>query len=187
MNKDEYFSLHKWMARERNEGRRGSERECYKRLSLSKHGVSLSSHMWNCLSGQSDALMEINQSDTTATFVIAQHSALFSFFPSFFCLSLPSLSPSSQGHHATVNRDIAIVLPHSCLPLSLSHPIYCCVFTDYQCNTSNKIHQPTAFPPSYTHFIYTGSENQRRRVIWDKKKMDVPLCEQHAQEPRCRQ
>lgn len=91
---------------------RGRERECCKRLSLRKHGVSLSSHMWNCLSGQSDALMEINQSDITATSVTAQHSP-----PSLFSSSLRlSLPPSSQGHLATVNRDIAIVLP---LPASL--------------------------------------------------------------------
>ena len=58
-------------ARERERERekeRDRERECYKRLSPRKHGVSLSSHMWNRHSGQSDALMEINQSDTTSTF-----------------------------------------------------------------------------------------------------------------------
>lgn len=60
------------MAREGNESRR--EGECCKRLSLHKHRVSLSSHMWNCFSGQCDALMEINHCDITLTFVAAQHS-----------------------------------------------------------------------------------------------------------------
>lgn len=148
--------------------------------------------MWNCLPGQSDALMEINQSDITATSVTAQQSPP-SLFPCSLCLSLAFLSPSSQGHVATVNRDISFVIsppppPNPFLAslfLLLAQPISCCLSTDYQCNTFNKIHQPTTFPPSHTHFIYTGSENQRRQVIWDKKKMDVPVCEQHAQEPHC--
>lgn len=93
------------------------EKECYKHLSLRKHGVSLSSHMWNCLSGHSDALTEINQSDITPAFVTAQH-----YPPSLFSssLSLSFLSPSSQGHLATANIDISIVLP---IPASLSLPL----------------------------------------------------------------
>lgn len=98
---------------------RERERKCYKRLSLRKHRVSLSSHMWHCLSGQSDALMEINQSDTTSTFVTSQHSPPSPFSrppPVFLCLSCPS----SQGQLATVNRDIAVVLP---IPASLFLPL----------------------------------------------------------------
>ena len=77
-------------ARERNGGRK-REGEGYKRLSTRKHGVSLSSHMWNSLSGQSEALMEINRRDITATFETDQHSP--SLFLSF-SLSLCAFSVS---------------------------------------------------------------------------------------------
>lgn len=179
------FSLPKWRTARKSHEARERKSEGYKRLSRRKHGVSLSSHMWNCLSGQSDALTEINQSDIAPTFVTAQQ-CLFSHplsFSVFFFVSVLLRAPCHcEYRHLYCS-------PDSCLPLSLSYylsyPISCCVSTDYQCNTSNKVHQPTTLPPSHTHtyFICTGSENQRRRVIWDKKKMDVPPCEQHAQEP----
>lgn len=121
------FSLPKWRGRRTaSEGMkaREKERECYKRLSPRKHGVSLSSHMWNRHSGQSDALMEINQSDTTSTFETFQQSPP-TLLSSCLCLSLSFLSPSSQGHLATVNRHITIVLstPASFTPYLVVSPL----------------------------------------------------------------
>lgn len=104
------FSLPKWRARGRQgKGMKAREREgeCYKCLSLRKHGVSLSLHMWICLSGQSDALMEINQSDITAIFATAQHSPPSLFLPFLRLLPL-------KGRRE--NRDIAIVIS---IPASL--------------------------------------------------------------------
>lgn len=68
--------------KERKREREGGGREsAMKRLSLRKHGVSLSSHMWSRLTGRPDALMEINQSDITAPFATA--STLSSISPRF--------------------------------------------------------------------------------------------------------
>lgn len=101
--------------RESNEARE-REKECYKHLSLRKHGVSLSSHMWNCLSGQSDALTEINQSDITPAFVTAQHypPSLFSSSLSVFSVSVLSrASCHCEYRHFYCS-------PYSRLPPSLS-------------------------------------------------------------------
>lgn len=83
-------------------------REGYNRLSLRKHGVSLSSHMWNSLSGLSEALMEINQSGITATFETDQHSPSLSF------PFAPSLS-----YFFFFSKDILPLLTQTSLPLFL--------------------------------------------------------------------
>lgn len=85
------------------EGFTEGERESYKCLSPRKHGVSLSSHTWNCSSDQSKALMEISQSDITPTLAAGQHGFLSAFplsaisrstclckYGYCWCLSLPS-------------------------------------------------------------------------------------------------
>lgn len=116
------------------------QRESYKCLSPRKHGVSLSSHTWNCSSDQSKALMEISQSDITPTLAAGQHGFLSALCFSTFC-------------HFKVNLPLQIWISLMFVP---PFPGSCCVSTDYQCNTSNKTHQPTIFPPSAVHFICTG-------------------------------
>lgn len=70
------------MLRERE---RASERESCKCLSPQKHRVLLSSHTWNCSSDQPNALMEVNQSDTTPTLVTGQHRFFSTLCFSSFC------------------------------------------------------------------------------------------------------
>lgn len=130
------------MSKENNEaeGCRERERESYICLSPRKHGVSLSSHTRNCSSDQSKALMEISQSDITPTLAAGQHGFLSALSFSSFC-------------HFKVNLPLQIWISLMFVP---PFPGSCCVSTDYQCNTSNKTHQPTIFPPSAVHFICTG-------------------------------
>lgn len=104
---------------------------------------------------QSNALMGINQSDITPTLVTGQHRFLSTLCFSCFC---------SQGQLASANMDITDVCSFS-LSYHLPYPGSCCVSTDYQCNTSNKIHQPTIFPPSSTHLICTGVRAREKKFL----------------------
>ncbi|TNN44327.1 hypothetical protein EYF80_045490 [Liparis tanakae] len=96
----------------------------------------------------------------------------------------------NQRHRATANRDVGIVLSPSPPPSHLlARPLSGCLAADYQCNTSNKIHQPNTFPPSNSHFIYKGSANPKTASNLgeeeeEKEETSVPRCEQRAQEPR---
>lgn len=84
--------------------------------------------------------MEISQSDITPTLAAGQHGFLSALCFSTFC-------------HFKVNLPLQIWIS---LMFVSPFPGSCCVSTDYQCNTSNKTHQPTIFPPSAVHFICTG-------------------------------
>lgn len=104
---------------------------------------------------QSNALMGINQSDITPTLVTGQHRFLSTLCFSFFC---------SQGQLASANMDITDVCSFS-LSYHLPYPGSCCVSTDYQCNTSNKIHQPTIFPPSSTLYLHSSESKRGKKVL----------------------
>lgn len=112
-------------AKGKNTEGRSTSREGYKRLSLRKHGVSLSAHMWNSLSSLSEALMEINQSGITATFETDQHSpslclSFASSFPFFFPKDiLPLLTQTSLPFFLPIQA--SFLLPFTChLTLVLS-------------------------------------------------------------------
>lgn len=154
INKDEhFFYLFRWSGEEAGGGERGAD----SRLSGRKHKVSLSSHSAD-RSGQPDALTEINQSDITPRPPPSPPPR-----PSYFS----SFPPSLKGTLPLRMKTFLLFYP-SQLPVFPG-----CFPADYQCNTSNKTHQPSPSPlfphPLTLRLLHLPAE---RRVRGEGVKFD---------------